>query len=742
MADFVTAFLPVRRVLTLLLPAVLAGIIAGPVRAQSFEEALVDVGNTGLTVTNAGFVGNANIRNNPTGMPSFEYPLDSGVEHLFEAGLWVGARRADGLISVRTGAVTDPAGYAPGKSGYEFAQATPLFQRSTLPESDAFTPNAVSQQDVLATYVDTTLFVPGTLIPSPDPQSALGLSVEQRSYAWSFPFTEYFVIMEFEITNVSDEPLEDVWVGLWHDLVVRNVNTTTDTGSDFFNKGGYGFLGYPEYDAVQDTLVEAATDSQFVTYAFNAGGDEETLYTYGAIAFLGAEWDEPGTGMSRFFHPFLAEEYVADGYAPPVINPRWWRFAGTDPETGRPDNDAERYRRMRTPYPNLGLYEEQAAYEEALNSFFEDLEDQGETGNGNWIGMTPVGPFPVIAPGESTTVTFAFVGALKPESAAQTQNDDDARVNLRNNVFWAQQTYAGEDLNYNGRLDPGEDVNENGVLDRYLIPEPPTSPRVHVEAGSGRVDLYWDRSAEVSVDPISGQADFEGYRVYRSAPGDDRAGNVFGEATLVAQYDEAGNNTGFNNGFSEIRLNEPVTFPGDTTEYWYRFTSDDLLDGWQYAFAVTAIDEGDLEAGLPSFESSRNANAVRAFPGSRPTEEAAEDRAVGVYPNPYRRQAAWTNDGSKTQKLYFRHLPARAEIRVYTLAGEVVAQIDHDAATYAGDIGWFDTFSGSDRVFSGGEHAWDLLSDDGLQLAGGLYFFSVRDLDSGETQTGKFVIID
>ena len=65
-----------------------------------------------------------------------------------------------------------------------------------------------------------------------------------------------------------------------------------------------------------------------------------------------------------------------------------------------------------------------------------------------------------------------------------------------------------------------------------------------------------------------------------------------------------------------------------------------------------------------------------------------------------------------------------------------------DAATYAGDIGWFDTFSGSDRVFSGGEHAWDLLSEDGLQLAGGLYFFSVRDRDSGETQTGKFVIID
>ncbi|MEX1055802.1 MAG: hypothetical protein WED81_07215, partial [Rhodothermales bacterium] len=45
--------------------------------AQSFEDAVVDVGNVGLTVTNAGFFGRANVDNNPAGPPSFEYPLDS-----------------------------------------------------------------------------------------------------------------------------------------------------------------------------------------------------------------------------------------------------------------------------------------------------------------------------------------------------------------------------------------------------------------------------------------------------------------------------------------------------------------------------------------------------------------------------------------------------------------------------------------------------------------------------------------
>ena len=49
--------------------------------------------------------------------------------------------------------------------------------------------------------------------------------------------------------------------------------------------------------------------------------------------------------------------------------------------------------------------------------------------------------------------------------------------------------------------------------------------------------------------------------------------------------------------------------------------------------------------------------------------------------------------------------------------------------------------SGDNRVLAGGEHAWDILSQNGLQLAGGLYLFSVKDLDSGEVQTGKFVVI-
>src|SRR5690606_5037409 len=102
---------------------------------------------------------------------------------------------------------------------------------------------------------------------------------------------------------------------------------------------------------------------------------------------------------------------------------------------------------------------------------------------------------------------------------------------------------------------------------------------------------------------------------------------------------------------------------------------------------------------------------------------------------------AWDGGSNTARKLYFTNVPPRSQIRVYTLAGEIVAEMDHDAATYQGDTGWYGALSGENRVLPGGEHAWDILSENGLALASGLYLFSVHDLDTGETQTGKFVII-
>ena len=104
----------------------------------------------------------------------------------------------------------------------------------------------------------------------------------------------------------------------------------------------------------------------------------------------------------------------------------------------------------------------------------------------------------------------------------------------------------------------------------------------------------------------------------------------------------------------------------------------------------------------------------------------------------------WDGPGERNRKIYFINLPARCEIRVYSLAGDIVADIRHDAATYNGsDISWFQQFSGIGVApeFSGGEHAWDLISKFDQAIATGLYLFSVKNSDTGDITTGKFLVI-
>ena len=112
-------------------------------------------------------------------------------------------------------------------------------------------------------------------------------------------------------------------------------------------------------------------------------------------------------------------------------------------------------------------------------------------------------------------------------------------------------------------------------------------------------------------------------------------------------------------------------------------------------------------------------------------------KKVGVYPNPYYANAVWDAPGERTRKIYFYNLPRQCAVKIYTLAGDVVAEFKHDAATYNGsDIQWFQQFGGSDvpLQFAGGEHAWDLITKFDQAIATGLYLFSVKDrIDRGHS---------
>ena len=678
-------------------------LVLNPVLSQEsdvYDEKVTSAGNIAATVSNLGILGNSFSGSfNVEGFPSCEYPANSGIEHAFDGGLWIGGL-VNGQVAVSTGAVDDASGYATGKAGFEFTSKTPLTERSSLFDSPFFDPRAVSHQDFTATFVDTStsIFTGTSNIQIIDHLVPLGLSVEFQSYNWNFAFADFFLIYNFRITNVTSVPVDSVFIGFWMDGVIRNVNITPPGGTAFFNKGGNGFV-----------------DSLNMGYEFDATGDIGFTDSYIATKFLGAEKNGQPSRSPNF-----------------KVHFNTWQFRNSaDPRYFFPVNDLQKYGKLT----------------DGLNHIADWplIQDQINTAN-NRSNLVSAGPFVQLNPGETIDVAFAIVCARRVfDGLPAAANTPEQRANLLQNAGWAQRAYNGEDNNANGVLDPGEDLNGDGEITRFILPTPPDRPLFKVIPSDNQIEVYWADNAEMSVDPISKEMDFEGYRLYKTQVGFDvqNTQDIIQALNPIGDWDIPANELSFDQGFEQIRLPDPVTFPGDSNVYQYKYTFTNIANGWQHVVAMTAYDRGDEVNNLPPLESAPLANLRRVFAG-KPANTNFENGVPFVYPNPYYGRADWegASNFEEDRKLYFANLPDQCEIRVYTLNGDLVDVIQHDETYNGSDTRWFDTYSDpSKTVFSGGEHAWDLLSADTQIIARGIYLFVVIDAETGEKQRGKFVII-
>jgi len=672
-------------------------------------------GNIGITITNYGTFGDGFVEQSPVDQPSCEYPKGSGIEHIFVGGLWVGGKTPSGT-RVTTGAFNIPS-LGGVNANFEFTNTAELTDRviesSSLEDNKYYSPNAISHQDLRCDFSDTNITVPGTTIPIPYHQP-LGIAVHLETYAWNYPFADAFVIFNYTITNVGyggqKDTLKDLHVGMWADLVVRNTNITPPrVGSPFYLYAGVGYVD---------------NDSMKMVYCYDHSGDRGFSNSYVSMALLGAD-------------P-VGNDAIYQGDA----THQWWLFSGGDTDEDRaPGDEASRYARMETSMNE--------------NYFLANIFQKP----GNRMSLVSTGPFATLPPDSSVNVVYAVVCAKEfgnDNDIPANRDSEKVKKNLFENAGWAYRAYYGEDSNRNGILDylgtdSTEDVIPNGVLDRYILPTPPTPPRLKVIPGDGKVTLRWDQRAEESIDLISKLHDFEGFRIYRSFLGDDRSPDgILNNMQLIREFDLK-DKLFYDTGLDSIRLDTPIEEIAinpengilDTILYTYELEIDNLHNGWQYAFAITAFDSGDQKINLPSLESSKLQNSVIVVPGTPPMP-AQEKRKVGVYPNPYRGNALWDGTFERERKIVFFNLPPRCEVRIYTLAGDMVDQFTHESTSYDGkDIKWFREFSPTDRatVFSGGEHAWDLVTSNDQALATGLYLFTVKDLESGEIFKGKFVVI-
>jgi hypothetical protein len=78
--------------------------------------------------------------------------------------------------------------------------------------------------------------------------------------------------------------------------------------------------------------------------------------------------------------------------------------------------------------------------------------------------------------------------------------------------------------------------------------------------------------------------------------------------------------------------------------------------------------------------------------------------------------------GRGTRKIDFIHLPAKCTIRIFTISGALVKTIEH-----------------TNQVLDGSQ-SWNLVSDDGMDIAYGIYIYHIDAPNIGK-KIGRFAIV-
>ncbi|MBI4547873.1 MAG: hypothetical protein HY707_07835 [Ignavibacteriae bacterium] len=405
-------------------------------------------------------------------------------------------------------------------------------------------------------------------IPNDENMEPLGLEVQQASIQVNITGYSDVFFMYYKIINKGTRNLSDVYVAAWFDADVDNA------GNDL-----------------------VATDS-LTNMVFTYNSDNTDPHSLGGSAF-GADFFQgpvvPGdpTDTAKYL------ELTPDGFVQRVVpgkkvlglstTVRYINVRGPD---GDPDNDTELYNLMRglqkngDPRPNRFTFPEDPV---AGNPALLDPRPDDKR------MMLCTGPFS-LAVGDIQIVVLACVGGKGTDRI-------NAIENLRATDLIAQQAYDA----------------------KFLLPQPPPSPRLIATPLDGRVVLQWDNSSEIAEDrypqlagisiPSYRAYDFAGYKVYRSPDG------TVGSWTEIAQFDKADGITEIPETtwfVQDVSIKSLRRIPiGDDKGVQYSFIDENVFNGQVYYYAVTAYDaQPDIRSGAApvTLESAQSRNAVKAVP--------------------------------------------------------------------------------------------------------------------------------
>jgi len=181
--------------------------IYSQVRKAEFK--IHDRGNLWETMKDDGTIGAPNPTNRFETYPSMDWPggphklnKDDQRSYLYAAGLWIGGKKSNGEI------------FFTENGPFSFVdQGTfqPIQEIENFVETSNFNPNE-AEEKIISNFTTSE-----------------NIKVERLSRSWSFPYINNFIILEYTITNLKSENINDVYIGFpylirpsYQDFIVHN----------------------------------------------------------------------------------------------------------------------------------------------------------------------------------------------------------------------------------------------------------------------------------------------------------------------------------------------------------------------------------------------------------------------------------------------------------------------------------------------------------------------------------------
>lgn len=486
---------------------------------------------------------------------------------------------------------------------------------------------------------------PYTPFPSDLAKKGLGLDMEVRIIQFNNPLAENIMFLVYQITNSSEKDLGEAYFGMHGDPHVGGASDYSDDFAGFVDPFGNslqtsqafpqrarnmvyawddppkgmggkttGYFGWKFLESPSNAVDGMDNDDDGITDETpeNSAGDYiDDANAKTGISDLAKYTEVYGEPKARYsgdedgdWDPGK-DDIGVDGISPDSPNypgPDFGEGDGTPSQQWYLDSD------------NNGQYDvgEPVSIERILgytwngsepNFGLRDISESDQIGLTSFHAANYTNSLPNVPKNDPLMWEWLSAGVIDTAGQELLRDKGDNIFNFGTGPLNLEQ---GETQRFSMCILFGNDLNDlvlnaetsTRILEAdYRFAQPPAKPVVQAIPGDGKVTLVWDTGAEESVDPLSGEKDFQGYKIYRSRDYTfsdvfsitDGNGNKF-LGKPIAQFDLDDSLSGYHD----------VEYAGRGVKYWmgsntglvHEYVDSTVTNGIRYFYAVVAFDSG------------------------------------------------------------------------------------------------------------------------------------------------------